>query len=84
MVPVKTPAQIAAANQHASYMCGWVDGAKVTAMRSEFDTHANEQIRAAYNRGYSDGRAARRLASKHATQLYGYEPQILRLQGDSD
>lgn len=77
---MKTKEQIAAANQHASFMRGWHDGASVSAMRSEFDSHADEGIRNAYNLGYQSGRDDRSFASQRASLLYGYEPEILRLQ----
>jgi hypothetical protein len=77
---MKTREQLDAANRHASYMRGWVDGAKVTTMRAEFDNHADEDLRAAYHRGYARGQGARSIASRDATVLYGHEPQILRLQ----
>lgn len=78
---MKTREQINAANLHASYMRGWVDGAKVTAMRAEFDSHANVGMRQAYHVGYHDGRSARGLASTAASSRYGHWPEILRLQG---
>ena len=81
---MKTKEQISAANRHASYMRGWRDGASVSAMRSEFDSHADEGIRNAYSLGYRSGRDARSFASRVASQLYGHEPEILRLQSDGE
>lgn len=73
-------ARLAAANQHASYMRGWVDGAKVSAMRPELiERPAGEPLRVAYERGYGSGRDARSIASQNATNIYGHQPQILRL-----
>jgi len=75
--------EINAANQHASYIRGWIDGAKISALRPEFmERDKGELLRLAYELGYSDGRAAQSSASHHATDLYGHEPEILRLQGE--
>lgn len=60
-------------------MRGWVDGAKVSAMRAEFDSHASDAMRTAYHMGYGDGRDARSLASQYASEISGHQPEIIRL-----
>lgn len=68
-----------AANQYQSYMRGWKHAASTKAMDPVFTEHSNELIVEAYNRGYSDGSAAKQRAYETASATYGYEPSILRL-----
>lgn len=77
---MKTPEEIAAANQWHSYMRGWKHGAGVKAMDPTFTGHSDVALRAAYEKGYTEARAAYNAAGARASELYGYEPSILRLQ----
>lgn len=78
--PPKSQDEIDASNQYASFMKGWVDGARVTATHTLFTEHTSQLIRDAYNAGYTAGRAARNKAAEDASRTYGYTPSVLRLQ----
>lgn len=75
----RTPEQIDAANKWQSYRMGWLAGAAIKAIDPRFSSHPNQELNAAYQLGYRDGGVARREALARATELYGYEPTILRL-----
>jgi hypothetical protein len=65
---------------HERYMlftAGFRDGAASRSMQKKM------QGLGAYDRGYSEGRAARERAVKKYAKEIGYKPTILRLQGDS-
>ena len=81
---MKTQEQIDAANQYKTYRKGWVEGASTKATDPVATGHENVLIRDAYNLGYKHGQVARDAAAEFASERYGYEPQILRLQGDAD
>ncbi len=70
--------EVNAANEHASYMRGWTDGVRATAMRAGFTTHSVEPIRRGYIEGYTAGRADRARAYFTATVRIGHTPSVLR------
>lgn len=62
-----------------SYMRGWHAGAGMKAMDPRFAEHPTRpDIKAEYERGYSDGQAAGRAASAEASARIGYTPTVLR------
>ena len=76
-----TPARrksIDAANRYHSFMRGWNDGAKFSALNPAFMIHADLEIVAAYTAGYADGRLARHGASTVAQARYSHVPSVLR------
>lgn len=72
-------AQVRAGNLWNSYVRGWAHGAAVKALDPKFTGHANDEIAAAYKRGYSEGRDARNVAAMNAAASYGYTPSVVRL-----
>lgn len=81
---VPDKAQVRAGNQWNSYVRGWQHGAAVKPLDPKFTGHANDEIAAAYRRGYSAGRDARNIASQDAATIYGYTPSVLRLAEIND
>ena len=67
------------ANRYHAYMQGWRDGAQ---MRAKRDIHTMHRLLPDYLAGYDDGVIARGHASHEATARFGYEPSILRAQGE--
>lgn len=61
---------------HAAAGCKAIDK-----QRSE---HADKTMRAAYWDGWNCGKEFSTLAVRRAVNLYGYEPQIIRLAGQDD
>jgi hypothetical protein len=64
----------------ACYMRGWHAGAGMRAMDPKFAEHKTRpDLKAEYERGYGDGRAAGGAASAEASARLGYTPTVLRL-----
>lgn len=76
----RSPESIEAANLYHSYLKGWRDGAAFRTINPQFRDHENAKIRAAYEKGYSEGRVALNEAGRVASQSYGHVPSILRRQ----
>ena len=66
------------ANIYFALMRGWSDGAGVKEMRAEFTEHTDKQLSYYYQESYTLGREARNLWGKHAAEVSGYTPRILR------
>jgi hypothetical protein len=69
---------VIAAEVFASYMKGWVAGAKFSALDPAFTDHP-KQLCDEYHDGYAAGRTARNEAARATAERTGHEPQIMRL-----
>lgn len=58
-----------------SWLKGWQDGARFSAMDKKFTEH---RLKEHYEKGYEEGRVSRREACKVAMKRYKYKPNILR------
>jgi hypothetical protein len=79
---VHTPDSIDRANHYHAYMKGWRHGGAGRAMDPGHRNHENEDLRAAYSKGYSDGYVARSNAAVAAQVTYGHTPTLLRTCDD--
>lgn len=64
--------------RYSIYMRGWKDGASIKAMADRDGWRAD--LVEAYESGYGDGRAARRVAASNGAEKYGYTPLIVRAE----
>lgn len=78
---VPTPTQVEAGNLYHARVRGWKHGACARRRDPRFVKHEREEMRAAYEAGYTDARAARTIALRSYAAATGYQPNILR--GDS-
>ncbi len=69
------------ADQYLSYQKGWAAGAALRAKDPKF-LEVDDEIKAAYESGYSDGYVARQTAMQKAADKYGHRPSILRLAAE--
>jgi hypothetical protein len=67
-----------------SYRRGWRDGAGTRPLDEKFTKHkTREDLKAEYELGYTDGKAALDAAMGAACERIGHEPEILRVQEGS-
>ena len=66
------------ADLHLAFMRGFMTGAGCKAIDPKLFEHENREIADAANLGWKAGKVAIQCASVQATELYGYEPKILR------
>jgi hypothetical protein len=75
------PRDVDAANRWRAYGMGWRAGARGTAPDPKATGHADRGIAEAYDAGYLAGCRARGAAAAEASEMYGYEPSVLRAGG---
>ena len=62
--------------QLAVFKYGWQHGAVRKERDTRFTDHANESIRALYNRGYTKGEQARLLCFYEQCEMMQYDPKV--------
>jgi hypothetical protein len=75
------PRDIDAANRWMAYTKAWRVGARGSAPDPAATGHPDRGIAAAYDAGYLAGCRARGAAAAEASEMYGYEPSVLRAGG---
>jgi len=66
-------------DSYLAYIRGWSHGAASRAMDDAFVIHQHSDIREAYNKGFTDGHAARVKAANAYCKSINYAPSVLRL-----
>lgn len=76
---------LAGREHYQSYTRGWIDGAAVHALDERYTRHQTRpDLKQEYEKGYSAGSAARRLALNVAAKRLHWKPSILRATGVVD